>query len=91
MTRMRTIGAAMVLATGLTLAACDSQAENEVEDLAEAVDESYEAEAGLEEALAEGGPNEEAVDEYADQLRAEGEAEKDDLEDMADNLDDIPQ
>ena len=37
---------------GLSLAGCDSKAENEVEQTAEAIDESYEAEANLTEAVA---------------------------------------
>ena len=53
--------------------------------------ESYEAEADINRALAEGSPQEEAVDEGADRLEAEGEAIKDDLENQADDMDAAPQ
>ena len=85
------IATVTLAAIGLSLAACDSAAENQTEDLAEAVDESYEAEAGLEEAMAEGTPEEAEVDAYADDLRDEGEQIKDDLEDAADEMDATPQ
>jgi len=77
--------------SALALAACDSAAENEVEQTAEAIDESYEAEAGVERALAEGTPQEAAVDDYADRLETEGEEIKDNLEDEADEMDASPQ
>ncbi|OYW44743.1 MAG: hypothetical protein B7Z08_08225 [Sphingomonadales bacterium 32-68-7] len=76
---------------GLALAGCDSAAENEVEQTAEAIDESYEAEADLVEAQEAGGPNEAAAESQADALRAEGEEIKDTLEDEADELDSTPQ
>ncbi|MGV3556283.1 MAG: hypothetical protein ACO1OD_13620 [Croceibacterium sp.] len=86
------IAAITILAAGgLALAACDSQAENEVEQTAEALDESYEAEADLTEAMEAGGPNEEAAEAKADALRAEGEELKDNLEDDADDMDSTPQ
>jgi uncharacterized lipoprotein len=75
----------------LALAACDSAAENEVEQTAEAIDESYEAEAGIDRALAQGTPEEAAVEENADRLESEGEQIKDDLENQADNMDTAPQ
>ena len=78
-------------ACGLALAACDSQAENEVEQTAEALDESYEAEADLTEAVEAGGPNEEAAEAKADALREEGEDLKDKLENDADDMDSTPQ
>lgn len=81
----------MLIAPALALAACDSSAENQTEEIAEAVDESYEAEADLLEATEEGGPNEVAAESSADALRAEGEQVKDDLEDAADELDASPQ
>ena len=77
--------------SALALAACDSAAENEVEQTAEAIDESYEAEAGVERSLAEGTPQEAAVDDYADRLETEGEEIKDNLEDAADEMDATPQ
>jgi len=75
----------------LALAACDSQAENEVERQATAIDESYEAEAQVEEALTEGTPEEAAGEARADALREQGEEIKDRLEDDADELDTTPQ
>jgi uncharacterized lipoprotein NlpE involved in copper resistance len=86
----RTIFAA-VAATGFALAGCDSQAENEVEEQATAIDEAYEADANLEEAMTEGGPEEEAGEARADALREKGEETKDRLEDEADELDAMPQ
>ena len=80
-----------VAATGLSLAACDSEAENQVEQTATAIDESYEAEADLIEGMEAGGPNEEAAEERADALREEGEELKDDLENAADEMDETPQ
>ena len=78
-------------AAGLALAGCDSQAENEVEEQATAIDEAYEADADLEEAMTEGGPDEKAGEAKADALRAEGEETKDKLEDEADEMDAAPQ
>ena len=60
---------AAVAAAGFALAGCDSQAENEVEEQAEALDEAYEADADLEEAMTEGGPDEEVGEDSADELR----------------------
>ena len=82
---------AAVAATGFALAGCDSQAENEVEEQATAIDEAYEADADLEEAMTEGGPDEAAGAAKADQLREEGEETKDQLEDSADEMDALPQ
>ena len=86
----RTIFAA-VAATGFALAGCDSKAENEVEEQATAIDEAYEADANLEEAMTEDGPEEKAGEEKADALREKGEAIKDKLEDEADEMDAAPQ
>lgn len=85
--------AIIATATGLTFAltACDSEAENQVEETATAIDESYEAEADLVEAVEAGGPNEQAAETEADALREEGEQIKDDLEDAADEMDRLPQ
>lgn len=80
-----------VAAGGLALAGCDSQAENEVEQTATAIDESYEAEADLVEGMEAGGPNEEAAEVQADALREKGEETKDRLEDDADDMDALPQ
>ena len=82
---------AAVAATGFALAGCDSQAENEVEEQATAIDEAYEADAELEEAMTEGGPDEKAGEAKADALREEGEETKDRLEDEADEMDAAPQ
>lgn len=75
---------------GLTLAACqnDTPAQKEIEQQAEAIDESYEAEAEVVESLAEGAPKAEqkAAEAQADQLRATGEQIKDDLKDEAKEL-----
>jgi hypothetical protein len=76
---------------GLALGACDSKAENEVEKTATAIDERAEAEADILEASEEGGPNEEAAEQKADQIREQGETTKDHLEDEADELDSAPQ
>lgn len=85
--------AIIATASGLTFAltACDSQAENQVEETATAIDESYEAEADILESVEAGGPNEEAAEAQADALREEGEQIKDGLEDAADEMDRLPQ
>lgn len=87
----RTTTFAGIATLGLALAACDSQAENEVEQQATAIDEAYEADAELEESLAAGGPREEAAEERADAMRETGEETKDQLENMADEMDATPQ
>ena len=74
-----------------TLAGCDSQAENEVEETATAIDEADEAQADLIEAVEAGGPNEEAAEVQADAIRERGEETKDQLEDAADEMDPEPQ
>jgi hypothetical protein len=77
----------------LSASACsdNTEAQDQIRDQAEAIDQSYEAEADLEEALADGGPNEEAVGEYADALREKGERTEDQLKESAEELDDVPQ
>ena len=75
----------------LSLAGCDSQAENEVELQAEAIDEAAEGEARMTEAFGQGGPNEEAANDAAVNIAEEGEETKDKLEDMADEMDEAPQ
>ena len=82
---------AVAAAAGFALAGCDSQAENEVEEQATAIDEAYEADAELEEAMTEGGPEEAAGEDAADALRETGEETKDELEDAADEMDAAPQ
>lgn len=92
MNKLARFAAVTAFASGtLVLSACDSQAENEVEQTAEALDESYEAEADLLESVEAGGPNEEAAENRADALREEGEEIKDDLENAADEMDGTPQ
>lgn len=76
---------------GLALSACDSTAENEVEQQAEAIDEAAEADAEMMRAFGESAPDEEAIDAEADIVEEEGEETKDHLEDMADEMDDTPQ
>lgn len=80
-----------VAATGFAMAGCDSKAENEVEEQATAIDEAYEADADLEEAMTAGGPEEKAGEAKADALRKTGEDTKDRLEDEADEMDALPQ
>ena len=87
---MHTMAVAVAM-TGLILAGCDSQAENEVEKTATAIDEAYEAEADLVESVEAGGPNEKAAEQQADALRERGEDIKDGLEDEADEMDAAPQ
>lgn len=88
---MKTLAIAATAALGLALAGCDSAAEQEVEKTAEAIDESYEAQADMLEASEAGGPSEAAAEKQADALRKEGEQIKDHLEDAADELDSTPQ
>ena len=76
---------------GLALAACDSEAENQVEETATAIDEADEAQADLIESMEAGGPNEQAAEEQADAIRERGEDTKDELEDAADQMDATPQ
>jgi len=75
-----------IAALGLTLAACDSQAEKEIDQQAEAIDESYEAQADVVEAMGKGSPDEEAAKQQADQLRKQGEQTEEHLKDMAKEL-----
>lgn len=82
---------AAVAAAGFALSGCDSQAENQVEETATAIDENAEAEADLLEATEAGGPNEQAAAEEADRIRADGEETKDHLENEADSMDAAPQ
>lgn len=85
------VAIASAAALGVSLAACDSQAENQVEEIAEGIDERAEAEADILEASEAGGPNEEAAEIQADAIRRDGEETKDHLEDEADTMDAAPQ
>lgn len=89
MRKFATIAAASMLAMGL--AACDSGAENAMEEEAVAVDEAAEAQADSMREMADGTATEEAVDEQADAVEAAGEEKKDAMEDAADNMDAAPQ
>ncbi len=88
---MNKLAISATLGLGLALAACDSEAENQVEQTAEAIDEADEAKADLIESMEAGGPNEEEAEVQADAIRERGEDTKDHLEDMADEMDDTPQ
>lgn len=88
---MNRLSILMAAGLGVSLAACDSQAENQVEETATAIDEADEAEADLLESMEAGGPNEEAAEIQADAIRERGEETKDDLEDAADEMDATPQ
>lgn len=83
----------LALATALGLAACGSEteAQKEVGAQAEAIEESYDAEAELVESLAEGAPEAEqnAAEARAGDLRQQGDAEREHLESMADELDEL--
>ena len=91
MKRTNVLAASALAAFALALAGCDSAAENEVEQQAEAIDESAEAEAIEMEAFAAGAPNEAQIEQDAEAFAAEGEEIKDDLEDAADEMDETPQ
>jgi len=84
--------AAPLLVSGLALAGCKTEAQKEVDQQAEAIDDSFEAEADLREAIAAGAPNavQAQVRNQADALRAQGEKTKDHLENMAKELKDVP-
>ncbi|MXP15419.1 hypothetical protein GRI44_11725 [Altererythrobacter confluentis] len=73
-----------VAAMSLGLAACDSAAENQMEDEATAIDEAAEAQADNMEAA---GASEAAVEAVEEQ----GEETKDAMEEQADNMDAAPQ
>ena len=87
-----TMPAAVITAAllGFTLSACQNEtpAQKEVKKQAEAIDDSYQAEADVVESLAEGAPKTEqkAAEAQADQLRSTGEQIKDDLKKEAKEL-----
>jgi len=78
MNKMRLLSATAVLAFGMSLAACDSAAENEVESQAEAIDEMAETQA---DAIEEVDPA------AAEMIEDSGEETKDAMEDSADAMD----
>ena len=77
------IGAASVAALGLALAACESPAENEMEEQAEIIDDQSEMRADeLEDA---------GLEQPAEIVEERGEEVADMLEDRADQMDEAPQ
>lgn len=84
---------AVLAASGLTLAACDSKKENAAEDQAQAVRESGDAAADSIEATGEamGGAAESTLDAKADKVRDAADAKADKMEDRADKMDKAPQ
>ncbi|RKF22538.1 hypothetical protein D6851_04790 [Altericroceibacterium spongiae] len=78
---------AAAAAMGLGLAACDSAAENNMEDQADAVEDQADATA---DAMTEGDVSE-ATEEKADAIEDAGEAKADAMEDAADDMDADPQ
>lgn len=81
MKTLLTLGAVATL--GLGLAGCDSKAEKEVNRQAEAIDESYEAQADVVEAMGKGSPDEEAAKKQAEELRKQGDQTEKHLKEMA--------
>jgi len=79
-----------LLAAGLALSGCDSQAQKEVKQQAKAIDKSYEAEADLKEAIAAGSPNAAAAHNEAEALRNQGEKTRDHLVGEANELGKVP-
>lgn len=77
--------AASALTLGLGVAACDSPAENAMEDEATAIDEAAEAQA---DAMEDAGT---ITDEQADAIEEQGEETKDAMEEQADDMDAAPQ
>ncbi len=82
---MKTAMVASVAAMGLSLAACDSAAENEMEDGAEVMEEQAEAEIDQ---MEDSGM---MTDDQADAMEDNVEAEADAMEDAADDMDATPQ
>jgi hypothetical protein len=85
------VGLASAAALGLGLAACDSAAENAVEEEAEAVEDAAEAQADVIEETAEGTAMEEAAEEEAEAVEEAGEETADAMQEQADNMDAAPQ
>lgn len=75
--------ALMLGAFGVAVAGCQSKAEEEVNNKAEAISDSYDAEAKLVEAQAENAPDEKAAKAEAKELRAEGDMIEDRLKESA--------
>ncbi|GEM_PF-1342706 len=84
--------AAPLLVAGLALTGCKTEAQREVDQQAEAIDDSYEAEADLREAIAAGAPNavQNEARNQAEALREQGERTKDHLQNMAKELKEVP-
>lgn len=77
-----------VLAAALALGAChkDTPAENQLEKQADAIGDSYKADADVQRALAEGAPNENSENIQADRLEAQGKAIEKNLKKEADEM-----
>lgn len=82
---MKTAMVASVAAMGLSLAACDSAAENEMEDNAEAMEDAADAEIDQMEDTGA------ITDDQADAMEDNVEAEADAMEDAADDMDATPE
>jgi len=93
MTPARRAAPLLPLAALVALAGCgdSTEAQQEIEAQAEAIEESYDAEAEVVEALAEGAPEPEqdAAEARAKDLRQQGDSEREHLNNMADELDEI--
>ncbi len=86
------IGVICAATAALAVSACDSKAQKEVDQQADAIDQSYEAEADIREAVAAGAPKDVQAQarNQAEALRNQGEAIKDHLKEEAKTLKDVP-
>ena len=75
---------------GCGLTACNSKAQNEVDQIANGIDKRAEANADILEASEAGGPNAEAAKEQADAIRRQDEETKDHLKKEARELGSVP-
>jgi outer membrane PBP1 activator LpoA protein len=87
LTRSIALGA---LAIGLAACNGETEAQEEIDEKAEAIEASYDAEAQLIEAQAENAPDEKQAEDQADAVRAEGDKAADHLKEMGDELDEGP-
>lgn len=91
MNKLHHVGLTAAFATlALGLAGCDSQAQKEVKQQADAIDKADEAKANLIDSIAATSSNAAAMHNEADAIRAQGEATKDRLKNEANHLDDKP-
>jgi len=86
MRKLAMIAGATTLALGVSACSNDTPAENQVEAQAEAIDDAYEADADLQESLAQGAPDEKAQEAQADALREKGDEVREDLKQEADEM-----